>query len=137
MYDLMCHDGQQPPWLPARFPDVRKRASPMQPWLMLALAIASELIGETALKSAGGFKKIVPSIIVFVCFVLSYVFLSLSIKVVPLSIAYAVWSGIGVFATAVIGTLLFREILTWPRMAGMALVIVGTVLLNLFTRGGA
>jgi small multidrug resistance pump len=109
----------------------------MQPWLMLALAIVSELIGETALKSAGGFKKIVPSIIVFVCFVLSYVFLSLSIKVVPLSIAYAVWSGIGVFATAVIGTLLFREILTWPRIAGMALVIVGTVLLNLFTQGDA
>lgn len=108
----------------------------MQPWLMLALAITSELIGETALKAAGGFKRIAPSIVVFVCFVLSYVFLSLSIKVVPLSIAYAVWSGVGVVATAIIGTLLFREILTWPKILGMALVIVGTVLLDVFIRGG-
>ena len=107
----------------------------MQPWLMLALAITSEQIGETALKASGGFKKIGPSIVVFVCFILSYVFLSLSLTVVPLSIAYAVWSAIGVFAMAIIGALLFREILTWPRIVGMALVLVGTVLLNLFIRG--
>ncbi len=107
----------------------------MQPWLMLALAITSELIGETALKAAGGFKRIGPSIVVFVCFILSYVFLSLSITVVPLSIAYAIWSGVGVFATAVIGSLLFREYLTQPKVLGMVLIIVGTVLLNLFTRG--
>lgn len=107
----------------------------MQPWLMLALAITSELIGETVLKASGGFKRIGPSIVVFVTFVLSYVFLSLSITVIPLSIAYAVWTGIGVFAMAIIGTLLFREILTWPRIAGMVLVIAGTVLLNFFIQG--
>lgn len=107
----------------------------MQPWLMLALAITSELIGETALKAAGGFKRIGSSLVVFVCFILSYVFLSLSITVVPLSIAYAVWSGIGVFATAIIGTWLFRERMTRPKIAGMALIVVGTVLLNLFIRG--
>lgn len=107
----------------------------MQPWLMLALAITSELIGETALKASGGFKRIGPSIVVFVCFILSFVFLSLSITALPLSIAYAVWSGVGVVATAIIGTLLFREILTWPRIVGMMLVIAGTVLLNLFIQG--
>jgi small multidrug resistance pump len=107
----------------------------MQPWLMLALAITSELIGETALKAAGGFKRLGPSIVVFVCFILSYVFLSVSILVLPLSIAYAVWSGVGVFATALIGIWLFREHLTRPKILGMVLIVVGTVLLNLFIRG--
>lgn len=107
----------------------------MNAWLLLALAIVSELIASTALKAANGFEKLLPSLAVLACYGLSFYFLSQSLTAIPLGIAYAIWSGVGIAATAVIGRLLFSEALTLGRLAGLALVVAGVVALNLAGEG--
>jgi small multidrug resistance pump len=103
----------------------------MSPWLYLALAIGVELVGSAALKASGGFTRPRPTLVVLVCYGLSFLFFSRSLLAIPLGVAYAVWSGVGVAATAVIGVVVFRESLRWRRLAGMGLVIGGVVALNL------
>jgi small multidrug resistance pump len=103
----------------------------MSPWLLLFCAIAAELVGTTALKASEGFKRPLPSLAVIVFYGLAFFLFSQSLGGIPLGTAYAVWSGVGVAATALIGMIVFRERLTWPRAAGMGLVVVGVVALNL------
>ena len=107
----------------------------MNPWLLLGLAIACELIGSTALKAARGFTRPLPSIAVLTGYGLSFFLLSQALTSLPLSLSYAVWAGVGVAATAIIGAVIFGERPTRWRLAGLALVVVGTTLLNLFTKG--
>jgi multidrug transporter EmrE-like cation transporter len=105
----------------------------MHPMLLLALAIASEVAGTTSLKYSEGFTKLTPSVIVVVGYGLAFYLLSLSLKHIPLGTAYAIWSGVGTAATAVIGVLLWREIVDLPRVLGILLIIGGVVLLNAFS----
>jgi small multidrug resistance pump len=103
----------------------------VNPWLWLAIAITCELIGTTALKASRGFTRLVPSLLVVAGYSGAFYGLSQAIQVLPLGISYAVWSGVGVAATAVIGRLLFGERLGRARLGGLALVIGGVVVLNL------
>jgi small multidrug resistance pump len=105
-------------------------------WLLLALAIGSELVGTTALKASAGFKRPLPSLAVVACYGISFFCLSQSLTVIPLGVAYAIWSGVGIAATALIGAVVFREALTRPRSLGVLLVIAGVVALNLAAGAG-
>jgi multidrug transporter EmrE-like cation transporter len=109
----------------------------MHPMLLLFLAIISEVVGTTALKYSEGFTKVAPSGVVIVGYGLAFYLLSLSLKQIPLGTAYAIWSGVGTAATAVIGVLLWREVVDLPRVAGILLIIGGVVLLNAFSAPAA
>ncbi|OKJ06689.1 DMT family transporter [Kitasatospora sp. CB01950] len=101
------------------------------PYLLLALAIASEVCATSLLKLTEGFSRLWPSLAVAVGYVLSFFLLGRALKHIPVSVAYAVWSGAGTAAVAAIGTTFFGESLGRLQWCGIALVIAGVVLLNL------
>ena len=105
----------------------------MKGYLFLAVAIISELFGTSMLKASNGFSKLLPSIGVMIGFGIAFYSLSLSLKEVPLSIAYAIWSGVGTAVTAVIGVLIWKEKLSFINVAGILLIIIGVILINLKT----
>lgn len=100
---------------------------------LLALAIISEVIGSTFLVKSEGFTRFWPSFAVVVLYVIAFYLLSQVIKVIPLGIAYAIWAGVGIVLTAVIGYFLFRQSLDAAAMIGIGLIIAGVVVINLFS----
>ncbi|HVB24912.1 MAG TPA: multidrug efflux SMR transporter [Ktedonobacteraceae bacterium] len=103
-------------------------------WLYLMVAIISEVSGTTSLKFSEGFTKPLPSVLVVLCYGLSFFALSLTLKRMDVSIAYAVWSGLGTALIATIGFLWFKEPMTALKIASLGLIIIGVIGLNL---GGA
>jgi len=103
----------------------------MNSWLWLIGAIVLEVAGTTSMKLTQGFTKLVPSIMVFVLYGGAIVGLTLALKRIDVSVAYAVWSGLGTALIAVIGMTYFREPATALRLASIALIIAGVVGLNL------
>lgn len=104
-------------------------------WLMLAGAIISEVTATSMLKFTNGFSRPAPSVVVAIGYILSFVLLSQALKLhMQVSIAYAIWSGVGTAAIAVVGVLLLDESLNVAKAVGIALVIIGVIVLNLATR---
>jgi multidrug resistance protein EbrB len=102
----------------------------MKGYISLGISIISEIFGATMLKLSDGFANIFPSIGVIVGYGLSFYCLSLCLKTVPLSLAYAIWSGIGTTLTTLIGILLWRDPFSIITLVGLVLIIGGVVLLN-------
>jgi small multidrug resistance pump len=100
-------------------------------WLYLVLAILLEVSGTTCMKLSEGFTKTVPSILLFVFYTLSFWMLTMALKRIDVSVAYAVWSGMGTALIATIGVLWFREPITAVKLISLALIIGGVVGLNL------
>lgn len=100
----------------------------------LALAILAEVIATSALKSSDGFSKLIPSTVVVLGYGIAFYFLSLVLKTVPVGIAYAIWSGLGIVLIAIIGTVVFAQKLDWPAIIGMALIICGVIVMNVFSK---
>lgn len=100
-------------------------------WLYLVLAIILEVSGTTCMKLSEGFKKPVPSILLFVFYSLSFVMMTLALKRIDVSVAYAVWSGMGAALMATIGILWFKEPVTALKLISLVLIIAGVVGLNL------
>lgn len=109
----------------------------MNKWLMLGIAIVAETIATSALKSSEGFSKLVPSAIVLVGYGVAFYFLSLTLRVIPVGIAYAVWSGVGIVLITAVGWAFFGQKMDAPALIGMALIIAGVVIMNVFSRAGA
>lgn len=102
------------------------------PWLMLAGAIAAEVVATTSLKLSVGFTRLVPSIIVVVGYVAAMLLLSQAlVRGMQVSVAYAIWAAAGVALVALIGTLFLGESMTWVQVGGLALVIAGVMALEL------
>ena len=97
------------------------------PWLILAVTIVLEVIGSTMMKLANGFTVFWPSVAVFVCYSLSIAGLTIVLKYIDLSVAYAIWSGVGVALVAMIGILYFKEPVTAQRMISLLLIVIGVV----------
>ncbi|MEL6871370.1 MAG: multidrug efflux SMR transporter [Pseudomonadota bacterium] len=102
-------------------------------WLLLALTIVFEVIGTTLMKLSNGLTVLLPSIGVFVFYFLAIAGLTIALKTLPLSVAYAIWSGAGTALTAVVGVYLFGESLGLLRALSLLCVIVGVVGLQLST----
>jgi len=100
-------------------------------WIYLALAILLEVAGTTCMKLSDGFTKMLPSILLFVFYTLSFGMLTLALKRIDVSVAYAVWSGVGTALIATIGVLWFKEPMTALKLVSLALIIIGVVGLNL------
>ncbi|AZQ64373.1 multidrug efflux SMR transporter [Flammeovirga pectinis] len=102
-------------------------------WIYLLLAITSEIIATTALKNADGFTKLVPSIVTLVGYTISFFLLSLALKSIPMGIAYAIWSGIGIVAISIIGYVIHQQTLSTPVLIGIGFIIIGVIIINLFS----
>ena len=109
----------------------------MKTAIIFFFAVLSEVIATTALKLSEGFTKLVPSIVVVVGYGLSFYLLSLSLKVLSIGLAYALWSGIGIVLTVIAGILLWREPLDWARGIGIFLIMLGIAIINLFSKSSA
>lgn len=103
-------------------------------YLLLVGAIAAEVAGTTAMKYSEGFSRLVPSLLTVAGYVVSFTLLAQTLKTLSVGTAYAIWSGLGTAAIATIGTVFMGEGMTAAKAAGIALIIVGVVVLNL---GGA
>jgi len=100
-------------------------------WFYLILAIILEVSGTTSMKLSQGFTKTLPSIVMFVFYILSLISLTLALKKVDVSVAYAVWSGLGTFLIALIGIFYFKEPSTVMKILSIGLITTGVVGLNL------
>jgi len=101
----------------------------------LLLSIIGELIGTSMLKASQGFTKLLPVAGTIASFTFSFFFLSLSLKSIPLNMAYAIWSGLGTIATVIISVLLWKEKITIGSVIGIVLIIAGVVVINLYGPG--
>ncbi|MEZ5445585.1 MAG: SMR family transporter [Gammaproteobacteria bacterium] len=105
----------------------------MSKWLLLSAAIIAEVAGTSFLKASEGFTRPGPSVIVVVGYAAAFYFLSLTLKVIPVGVAYAIWSGVGVALIAVIGWIFFGQRLDAPAILGMGMIIGGVIVLNVFS----
>ena len=103
-------------------------------WLYLAIAIVSEVIATSALKAAEGFTRWVPSLLVVVGYASAFYFLSLTLRSIPIGVAYAVWSGAGVVLISLAGWLLYQQSLDAAALIGIGLIVAGVLVLNLFSK---
>jgi len=106
----------------------------MKTAIIFFFAVLSEVTATTALKFSEGFTKLVPSLIVVIGYGLSFYLLSLSLRVMPIGTAYALWSGIGIVLTVVAGILIWGEAMDWARGIGIFLIMLGIIVINLFSR---
>lgn len=105
-------------------------------WLFLGCAIMAEVIGTSALKDAEGFTRLWPSLIVVAGYSVAFFFLSLTLKAIPVGIAYAIWAGLGVVLISLVGWLVLGQKLDTAAIAGMALIVAGVAVINLFSNIG-
>lgn len=103
----------------------------MQPWFLLVAAILLEVAGTTAMKLSYGFTRLLPSILLFTFYALSFAALTIALKRIEVSTAYAIWSGLGTVLIALIGIWFFNESVSPLKLASIALVIIGVIGLNL------
>jgi small multidrug resistance pump len=103
-------------------------------WVLLFLAIVFETIGTSALKAANGFKNLVPSIIVAVGYVGAFYFLSLVLKTMPVAVAYAMWSVVGIILVALISWVYYKQPLDIPAIIGILLIVAGVIIMNIFSK---
>lgn len=106
----------------------------MSHWLALAIAIVAEVIGTTALKASNEFTRLIPSLIVVVGYGTAFYFMSISMRVLPVGIMYAIWSGMGIVLISVLGWLVFRQTLDTPAIIGLAFIIAGVIIINVFSK---
>ena len=109
----------------------------MHAWLLLAAAISAEVIATSALKASAGFSRLAPSAVVIVGYAAAFYLLSLTLKHIPIGIAYAVWSGAGTVLITLIGVLAFRQRIDLAGVCGIALIVAGVLVLNLLSKSGA
>ncbi len=102
----------------------------MSSYMWLFIAIATEVIGSSLLKETKGFRRLLPTLGVVVGYGVAFYSLARALQTLPLGVSYAIWSGVGTAATAIIGWLIYNERLTRNRRIGLFLIIVGVILLN-------
>ena len=103
-------------------------------WLWLSIAIFAEVIATSALKAADGFTRLGPSLVVIVGYGIAFYFLSLALRGIPVGIAYAVWSGVGIVLISMIGWFAFGQTLDAAAVLGIGLILAGVIVLNVFSR---
>lgn len=98
--------------------------------VLLILAIASEVAGTAGLKASEGFGRPGPSTLAVLGYALAFYFLAQSLRYIPLGVAYALWSGLGTVGSVLLGLLIWKEVLGPMHVFGIALIVVGVVILN-------
>ena len=106
----------------------------MQSWATLLIAIVAEAIATSALKASDGFTKLLPSVITVLGYGVAFYCLSLTLKHIPVGVAYAVWSGLGVVLITAVSWVLFGQKLDAPALIGMGLIVAGVIVMNVFSK---
>lgn len=106
----------------------------MKHYILLFIAILFEVIGTSALKASNQFTKLIPSLITLVTYFCAFYFLSLTLKSLPVGIAYAIWSGVGIVLISLAGYFIFQQKLDLPAILGMILIVAGVLVINLFSK---
>ena len=99
----------------------------------LMLAIICEIMATTLLVKSEQFTKLIPTLMMAALYIVSFYFLSQTLKTIPLGIAYAIWGGIGIVLTAIIGTVIFKQTVDAGAVAGIALIVSGVIVINVFS----
>ena len=106
-------------------------------WVYLTLAIVFEIAGTTALKMSEGFVRLAPSLLILPAYAVSFGFLAVAVRDIPIGVAYAIWSAVGTAASASVGIALFRVPLTLAKAAFIGVIIIGVVGLQLAEAAGS
>ena len=106
----------------------------MNHWLAIAIAIVAEVTATTALKASNEFTRLWPSLIVMAGYGVAFYFMTISMRVLPVGIMYAIWSGLGIVLVSIIGWFVYKQTLDVPAMIGMGLIILGVVVINVFSK---
>lgn len=106
----------------------------MNHWLAIAIAIVAEVTATTALKASNEFTRLWPSLIVVAGYGVAFYFMTISLRVLPVGIMYAIWSGLGIVLVSIIGWFVYKQTLDVPAMIGMSLIILGVVVINVFSK---
>jgi small multidrug resistance pump len=109
----------------------------MSNYVFLAIAIVAEVIATSALKASQGFSQLMPSILVVVGYGVAFFFLSLTLRTIPVGIAYAIWSGAGIVLVSLIGFALYGQKLDVWAIVGIGLIIAGVMVINLLSKSTA
>lgn len=107
---------------------------PSYTWFILGLAIVTEVIATSSLKLSDGFTRLWPSVVVVVGYGISFYCLALTMKTLPIGIIYAAWSGLGIVLVTLVGWFFFKQHLDIPALIGMALIIAGVVIMNVWSK---
>ena len=102
-------------------------------YFYLLIAVITETIGTAAIQASAQFTKFWPSTILVVAYIISFYFMSLTLKYMQVSVVYAIWSGLGIVFIGIIGWIVFKQALDFGAIAGMTLIITGVVVINLFS----
>ena len=105
----------------------------MNNWVYLGLAIFSEVVATASLKSTEGFTRLMPSIVVLVGYSAAFYFLSLTLDTIPIGVAYAVWSGVGVATITLVSFVIYNQKIDAAGLIGIGLIVAGVVVLRLFS----
>ncbi len=103
-------------------------------YVYLGIAIVAEVIATTALKASDEFTKLVPSVIVVLGYAAAFYFLTLVLRTIPVGIAYGIWAGLGIVLITIMGAVVFKQIPDVPAVVGMALIVAGVVIVNVFSK---
>jgi len=106
-------------------------------WLYLTIAIVSEVLATSVLKASDGFTRLYPSLVVVIGYGLAFYFLSLTLRTIPVGIAYAVWSGVGVVLVSMVGWVAYDQQLDVAALLGITLIATGVIVLNAFSKSVA
>lgn len=106
----------------------------MKNFFFLGIAIIFEIIATSALKKSEQFTQLIPSIITIVGYFAAFYFLSFAIRTIPVGIAYAIWSGVGIVLITIIGAVFFKQIPDLPAIIGLVLIMIGVVVINVFSK---
>ena len=109
----------------------------MNPWLLLAIAILAEVVGTSALKASEGFSRPWPAVVVVLGYAVAFYCLSLVLRSIPVGVAYAIWSGLGIVLITLVAWVVYGQTIDLPALLGMGLIIAGVLVLNLFSKTAA
>lgn len=103
-------------------------------WLVLLISIVAETLATSMIKASMGFTRLLPSLAVIIGYIISFYGLSQVVKTMNLGVAYAIWAGVGICLVSLLSWLLFNQRLDLPAVAGIALIIAGVVVIQLFSK---
>ena len=106
----------------------------VQAYILLCVAIVSEIIGSTFMGKSAGFSKLLPTLGTLVFYGFAFWLLANVIKTIPLGIAYAIWSGVGIVLTAIVGYFMFGNRFDFPALLGIGMIVSGVIVMNVFSK---
>ncbi|WP_354041350.1 multidrug efflux SMR transporter [Devosia sp. UYZn731] len=101
--------------------------------LFLTIAIVGEVIATSFLRASQGFTQLVPTLVVVVGYGITFYFFSLALQTIPVGVAYAIWSGVGIVLVSIIAFIVYKQMLDLPALIGMGLILAGVLVINLFS----